>query len=213
MAEKYDPLPDLGALVHAALWGRSDVTAIADRVEEQLGLGEDDSPETVAAVLREALSMSASGPTVIGPHDEGSSYCTSLPLHDHDRPGETCPAYRADDNGDRWPCIRPPVHNYPDGVAERVHIDQFGTEFRVARCQDPAVHGMPHCWCAVPEHHKPLEPEPVPGAARTYLLGCGCQVTPAYGAAVGGPYFCAVHGDTTVTMAIPLPAGTPEASS
>jgi hypothetical protein len=153
----------------------------------------------------------ATGPTVIKPHDEGSSYCTSLPLHDHDRPGETCPAYRTDDNGDRWPCIRPPVHNYPAGLPERIHIDQFGNKFRVARCQDPAAHGLPHCWCAIAEHHKPLKPEPGESAVATYLLACKCQMlgtrTP------GEQVACGLHGDTTVIMMIPLPAPTGEASS
>jgi hypothetical protein len=74
---------------------------------------------------------------------------------------EPCPIYRPGENGFRWQCMLGMAHNNPDQDPDydpqtTVHRDQFGNEFRVARCQVPAEHGMPHCWCAVPEHHKPL---------------------------------------------------------
>jgi hypothetical protein len=182
-----------------------------------------------------------------------------IELRDHDQADEAdeaCPVYRPGENGFQWQCVLGMAHNNPDrdpdyDDQQTVHIDQFGNEFRVARCQQPQEHGMPHCWCAIPGHHKPLEPgpcrcghlyrvhnavmsggtrgcctecragecpryepaSPEPVAAPAYLLGCRCQVTPANGATAGAPYVCAVHGDTTVTMVIPLPAATPEASS
>jgi hypothetical protein len=159
----YDVLKDVAPMLVSALNWRNDTGVYASAIARELGIFMEDDEATVLARLREALAVQA--PQVSAsrvktePHDEGTSYCTSLPLHDHDRPGETCPAYRFDDNGDSWPCIRPSVHNYPDGMAERVHIDHFGNEFRVARCQQPQEHGMPHCWCTNPGHHKPLEPE------------------------------------------------------
>jgi hypothetical protein len=61
-ANQYDPLPDLAALVQSALWGRRDVTAIADRITDRLGLGEDDSPEVAAEVLRKALGLDTGDP-------------------------------------------------------------------------------------------------------------------------------------------------------
>lgn len=73
---------------------------------------------------------------------------------------EACPFCRPDENGTPWPCVLGMAHNNqgPDyDPQETVHRDQSGTEWRVARCQDPAAHGMPHCWCAIPGHHKPIE--------------------------------------------------------
>lgn len=58
-ANGYDPVPDLAALLHSALWGRRDVITYADRIAKRLGLGEDDSPETAAEVLRKALGLDA----------------------------------------------------------------------------------------------------------------------------------------------------------
>lgn len=147
----------------------------------------------------------------IAPHDDGTSYCTSLPLHDHDQAAGACPIYRPGENGFRWQCMLGMAHNNPDQDPDydpqlTVHRDQFGAEFRVARCQDPAAHGMPHCWCGIPEHHKPLEPEPDESAAPVYLLACGCQESDGHPRKPGALWSCKVHGDTTVTMAIPLGA-------
>jgi hypothetical protein len=78
-------------------------------------------------------------------------------------PGEeACPVYRPGDDGTPWPCVLGMDHNNPGQDPDyddqaTVHRDQSGTEFRVARCQDPAAHGMPHCWCAIPAHHKPIK--------------------------------------------------------
>jgi hypothetical protein len=55
MAENYDPLPDLAKLFASALRAGRDGSAYADRIAARLGLGEDDSPETVAVVLGKAL--------------------------------------------------------------------------------------------------------------------------------------------------------------
>lgn len=184
-------------------------------------------------------------------------------------PGEACPIYRPGENGFRWQCMLGMAHNNPDqdldyDDQQTVHRDQFGTEFRVARCRVPAEHGRSRCWCAIPEHHKPLESGPpsawVPlaegacgdgadeglacgmpvgpdgrhrgrhereavtgGVARwpnkneapppddlapVYLLACGCQESDGTTAIPGQAWVCTEHGDTTVTMAIPLPAAT-----
>ncbi len=57
MAEKYDPTEDLAKMVEAGISYRTDVITYAGRIAEQLGLGEDDSVETVRAVLRKALGI------------------------------------------------------------------------------------------------------------------------------------------------------------
>lgn len=59
MADKYDPFPDLGKLLKAAFMGGGDGAPWAERIAEQLGLGEDDSTETFAAELRKALRIPA----------------------------------------------------------------------------------------------------------------------------------------------------------
>ncbi len=55
MADKYDPVPDLAKMLAAGIGYRTDVIAYADRISERLGLGEDDSAEVIAEVLRKAL--------------------------------------------------------------------------------------------------------------------------------------------------------------
>jgi hypothetical protein len=55
MADTYDPLPDLGEVLAKVLADPIRVNVHADRIAERLGLGEDDTPGTVAGVLREAL--------------------------------------------------------------------------------------------------------------------------------------------------------------
>lgn len=59
MAEKYDPVPDLARLLHAALLGDQAGATHAERIAERLGLGEDDSAETITAELRKALGLGA----------------------------------------------------------------------------------------------------------------------------------------------------------
>ena len=132
-----------------------------------------------------AVTRAGSAEPEIAAHDDGTSYCTSLPEHDHGQVGEACPIYRPDENGVPWLCVLGMAHNTAEDSQQTVHRDQFGTEFRIARCQDPSAHGMPHCWCAVPEHHKPLEAEPLAQA-----FGCcpvnhpngvhGCTLKPGH---------------------------------
>lgn len=55
MADNYDPIPDLAEVLAAVLADPIRVNVHADRIAEQLGLGEDDSAEVVAAELRKAL--------------------------------------------------------------------------------------------------------------------------------------------------------------
>ena len=57
MAEKYDPMLDLGNLVVTGLNYRNDTYHWASRIAERLGIGEDDYAETVAEVLRKALGL------------------------------------------------------------------------------------------------------------------------------------------------------------
>lgn len=59
MAENYDPVPDLAEMFTRVLLGGRDGADAADRIAERLGLGEDDSPETVAGELRKALGLKA----------------------------------------------------------------------------------------------------------------------------------------------------------
>lgn len=240
MAKKFDLKLELAGLLTAALAYRSDTGVYASAIARELGLTIEDEESTVLARLREALAAQAPetgkpartfrrsdvpgctcGHAAADHHPDSVSgkrtYCSACDAgacrQYTAEPGadEACPAYRPGENGSRWPCALGMAHNTDEDSGQTVHRDQLGTEFRVARCQVPAAHGMTRCWCAIAEHHKPLATEPEPGTARTYLLGCGCQVTPAYGAVVGAPYACALHGDTTVTMAIPL--GAPAAAA
>jgi hypothetical protein len=55
MTDRYDPVPDLASMLVAGLSYRVDVIAYADRIGAALGLGENDTPETAAEVLRRAL--------------------------------------------------------------------------------------------------------------------------------------------------------------
>ena len=57
MADAYDPLPDLTALVISALYGRRDVTCWAEKVAMGCWFDDEASPETVAGALREALGV------------------------------------------------------------------------------------------------------------------------------------------------------------
>jgi hypothetical protein len=60
MADKYDPLPDLGRLLTEALdYDMTSASHHAGQIAERLGLGEDDSAEVVAGVLRKALGPDA----------------------------------------------------------------------------------------------------------------------------------------------------------
>jgi hypothetical protein len=59
MAEKYDPIPDLAEVLASVLADPIRVNVYADRIAERLGLGEDDSAEVAAEVLRKALGLKA----------------------------------------------------------------------------------------------------------------------------------------------------------
>jgi hypothetical protein len=59
MADHYDPVPDLALLLVAALGCRSDTVIYGQRVTLRLGIGEDDSAEVAAGVLRAALGLGA----------------------------------------------------------------------------------------------------------------------------------------------------------
>jgi len=57
VTDPYDPVPDLAEVLASAISNPVRVNVHADRIAERLGLGEDDSPEAVAQVLREALGL------------------------------------------------------------------------------------------------------------------------------------------------------------
>lgn len=57
MADKYDPLPDLAAMLTAGIGYHADVHVYADRIGLWLGLREDDSAEVAAEALRKALGQ------------------------------------------------------------------------------------------------------------------------------------------------------------
>jgi hypothetical protein len=59
MADNYDPIPDLAAVLASVLADPGRVNGHAEAVAGHLGLGEDDSAETVAAELRKALGLRA----------------------------------------------------------------------------------------------------------------------------------------------------------
>lgn len=144
MPNGYDVLGDLGTLLTAVIDGETATAAlVAGTLAERLGLGRGDSPELAAAKLRRLLGLP---PVPDGAEDEA------------------CPSYRVSDRGARYPCVLGMAHNNPDGDPDydsqtTVHRDRLGITFRVARCQQPASHGMPHCWCTVPEHHRRVAAE------------------------------------------------------
>ena len=101
MAEKYDPLPDLAKLLAAALRAGRDGAAYADRIAERLGLGEDDSAEVVAGVLREALGLAVTGACELVPLKGGTACAhaavvrlTGACLHGHVAERLVCQEHR-----------------------------------------------------------------------------------------------------------------------
>lgn len=46
----------------------------------------------------------------------------------------------------------------PPVITDGEHDDIHGCTLEPKRCKVPQEHGMPHCWCNEPEHHR--EPEP-----------------------------------------------------
>jgi hypothetical protein len=59
MADQPGIIPDLAALLMAALWGRRDATAYADRIAARLGLGEGVTEAGAEAGLRRALGLAS----------------------------------------------------------------------------------------------------------------------------------------------------------
>ena len=205
MAERYDPLPDLAEVLTSVITDPIRVNVHANRIVEHLQLDDDGSPETVAAALREALGASRApaapefGDRFTVKPDTGIVQLNCF----------RCPGFPL--GNDDWdvgyhPSLDVLVEQARAHDAEK-HGVQAPEPAAFARCQDPAEHGMPHCWCAVPEHHKPLGPG-LP--TRVYLLACGDQVAYADAYAPGDAVCCAEHGDTTIVMTIPLGSATCE---
>jgi len=86
MAEKYDPWPDLGKLIQAAIWGRHDAIRYGERIAHGIGVGEDDSAEAIAAVLKSAAGLRACRCAI----DGGPGLVLPLACPVHGTPCEVC---------------------------------------------------------------------------------------------------------------------------
>ena len=99
MAENYDPVLDLGHLVVTGLNYRNDTYYWASRIAERLSIGEDDYAETVAEVLRKALSLSGTCeavPTATGiPCGQAAARYSGTCGCGHPRDGWLCEGCRA----------------------------------------------------------------------------------------------------------------------